>query len=135
MKPTFRSLFIQIQITEVPSGLCNSVIQHIVAYERKVAKRKCIAQGVLSAASLVGGVVIFNAVVQSFAQSGFYQYFQLIFSGDSEVLTYWKELSMSLVESVPLVGTIVFLAVFGIFIWSAGNTAKNARVLMHPTIA
>jgi hypothetical protein len=135
MKPTFRNLFITIEVVEVPSGLCHSIVQHIVLHERRAAKRRCALQGVLSVASLAGGVEIFNIVFHSFVQSGFYQYLEIVFSGDTKILAYWQELGLSLVESLPLLGTIAFLSVAALFIWSAAHAARNARVLLSPASA
>ena len=66
-------------------------------------------------------------LMNSFYESGFYDYFSLLFSGDSTVLAYWKELAYSLAETMPIVGTIVFLIAFSFFIWSGANTLTNLR--------
>src|SRR3989344_234592 len=42
-------------------------------------------------------------------------------------LSYWEELMYSLVETMPIVGTIVFLIASSFFIWSGANTLTNLR--------
>lgn len=78
-------------------------------------------------ASLIAVFLSGRYLINSFYQSGFYDYFSLLFSGDSTVLAYWKELAYSLVETMPIVGTIVFLIAFGFLIWSGANTFTHVR--------
>lgn len=66
-------------------------------------------------------------LMNSFYESGFYNYLSLLLSGDSTVLAYWKELAYSLAETMPIVSTIVFLVAFSFFIWSGANTLTNLR--------
>jgi hypothetical protein len=57
-------------------------------------------------------------LVQAFTRSGFSSYLSLILSERLQVLTYFKEFSLSLVESIPILSVAVFLCVFGVFLWS-----------------
>jgi hypothetical protein len=78
-------------------------------------------------ASLVAVFLSGRYLINSFNESGFYDYFSLLFSGDSMVLAYWKELAYSLVETMPIVGAIVFLIAISFLVWSAANTFTNLR--------
>jgi hypothetical protein len=78
-------------------------------------------------ASLVAVFLSGRYLANSFYESGFYDYFSLLFSGDNAILVYWKELTYSLVETMPIAGAIVFLVAFSFLIWSGTNTVTNLR--------
>jgi hypothetical protein len=48
----------------------------------------------------------FKILGSDLAQSGFFEYFSLIFQGNGLLLSYWKELSFSILESLPVVSVI-----------------------------
>ena len=77
--------------------------------------------------SVLGIVLSARYMLEGFYQSGFYDYLSLLFLGDSAVYTYWKELSFSLIDSMPIIGIIAFLTVMGVLIWSGANAFTNTR--------
>jgi len=60
--------------------------------------------------SAVGLIPAFEMLLNNLAQSGFSEYFSLIFSDGGSMLTYWKELSFSLAESLPVMSIILTLS-------------------------
>lgn len=77
--------------------------------------------------SLIAVFLSGQYLLKSFNSSGFYSYISLLFTGDSTVLVYWKELSYSLIETMPILDTAVFLVAFGFLVWSVANTFTNLR--------
>lgn len=77
--------------------------------------------------SLAGVFLSGKYLVNSFYESGFYNYFSLLFSKDSSLLLYWKELAYSLVETIPVFGMTIFLVALGFLVWSGANTFTNMR--------
>ncbi len=61
--------------------------------------------------------------------TGFDQYLSLAFSDSSVLITYWKELSLSLVESLPLMAVMLVLGALGLFIWSSAKAFQDAETL------
>ena len=110
-----------------PNTLRKAVLVGIAREERHWAKIYLSISSFVFLASSAGIVISLKYLTQSFYQSGFYQYLSLIFSENSSVLIYWKELSYSLIETIPIVGTIGFLVALGFFIWSGVNTITNIR--------
>ncbi|HTE48745.1 MAG TPA: hypothetical protein VK675_02470 [Candidatus Paceibacterota bacterium] len=61
-------------------------------------------------ASLLGFVPAFIRLSEDLAQSGFYEYFSLIFSDSRSILLNWKEFIYSVTESLPASGLILTLS-------------------------
>ena len=61
-------------------------------------------------ASLAGLIPAFKIMLSDLTQSGFYEYFSLIFSDGLTNSVYWKELSLSLAESLPAISIILTLS-------------------------
>ncbi len=68
-----------------------------------------------SLGSLAGSIFEFRALSQDFLHSGFYRYFSLVFSNGSTVLKYWKEFSLTLTDSIPVMSLILSLALVFVF--------------------
>lgn len=93
----------------------------------KLEKRELLLrQGMYSTISFISffGIIYSSMYVyNNVASSGISSYLSLIFS-DIEALTYWKELSLSILESLPFLGFTVGFAVLGVFLWSLVKTAR-----------
>ncbi|MDD5721115.1 MAG: hypothetical protein PHT16_01555 [Candidatus Pacebacteria bacterium] len=107
--------------------LRNNILFRIRQEERRRAKVYLFSYASIIPFSLIGVVLSIRYVSEGFYQSGFYEYLSLLFSGDSAVYTYWKELSLSLIDSMPIIGIIAFLMALGALIWSGANTFTNTR--------
>jgi len=66
---------------------------------------------------------------QFFAQSGFYQYLVLIFSGDGVVYALWRQLLLALIDSVPVVTAALFIASIMFLLWTSMQTVVSVRKL------
>lgn len=107
--------------------LRNNILLGIKQEERRRAKVYLFAYTSIVPLSLIGVVLSVRYVSEGFYQSGFYEYLSLLLSGDSTVYAYWKELSLSLVDSMPIIGIITFLVALGILVWSGANAFTNTR--------
>jgi len=107
--------------------LRNNILFGIKQEERRRAKIYLFGYASIVPFSLVGVILSIRYVSEGFYQSGFYEYLSLLLSGDSTVYAYWKELSLSLIDSMPIIGIIAFLLAFGALVWSGANTFTNTR--------
>lgn len=107
--------------------LRQAILIGITKEEGRLAKIYLFVSSFVLLVSFSGVVMSVRYLIQGFYRSGFYQYLSLLFSGDSSVLIYWKELSYSLLETIPIVGMTLFLMALGLFIWSGVGTIINAR--------
>lgn len=87
-------------------------------------------------ASSLGAVFAYTYMIQGFYQTSFYSYFSLLFSDPDIALSYWKELSFSLVEALPLLGITLSLVTVVTLLTSlrvlARNTKPNEYKKLHP---
>jgi hypothetical protein len=91
-----------------------SVLTKIDTHEKRVAKLKLRIGAFIGLASLAGLIPVFEILLDNLAHSGFYEYFSLIFSDGSLILSYWKEFAFSLAESLPT--TSIIFTLFLMFI-------------------
>ena len=82
--------------------LASTVWDAIIARDKRVIRFKLWIFSFMGFASLLGLVPVFKILLNDLTQSGFYEYFSLIFSDGGSMLAYWKELFLSLAESLPI---------------------------------
>jgi len=111
------------QLIEPPTGL----EQRILAQIRWLIRVRLFGFSVLTATSFGGIIGAAVYLIGAFGQSGFHQYLSLAFSDQTVLLTYGKELGLSLIESLPVFGLAAFLAVVAVFIWSLTKITNNNR--------
>ena len=88
-----------------------------------------------ASASVFGLIFSVRFMVQEFYQSSFGSFLSLIFSDPSTLISYWKELSMSLLETLPILGiTISLIAVYS-FLFSIRTLVKNTRGILLPSFS
>jgi hypothetical protein len=115
---SYEKLFGYLEEKEPEKELVNRLSCVIHQQEKHSARVRFWALGSTTVASFGLSLWAIIYLIKSFKESGFWQYLSLIFSEDGAILAYWKELSFSLAESLPVFGLIVFLAGIGFFIWS-----------------
>lgn len=114
-----------------PQDLETKILNKIYNERRKNTFIKTSFLGATSIASLFGLINVGVILWQSFVQTGFYEYLSLIFSDSSVLSTYWKEYTLSLIESLPLVGLISLLAIAIVFVWSSAKAVRNVQFMLQ----
>lgn len=103
---------------QILPNLEQDIISKIKKLERRSLVIKQSIYSLVSVISLIGTVFSFSYLINIIKVSGAFEYATLIFY-DMSVITYWKELSLSVAESVPFLVLAVSLGIMGIFTWSA----------------
>ncbi len=106
-----------------PYSLREKIMLRIAREEKSVMRKKAFIFGFGTIASLA----VMIREVYLLAHSGFYEYASLLFSGDASILSLWKELSLSLAETIPIFTVILFLAAIGAFVWSGAKIMTTRR--------
>src|ERR1035437_2235415 len=83
-------------------GLSDDIWFAICKHQTRLNKRATLSYLSLSIFSFVGLVLAAKDFIVEFGRSGFSQYFLSIFSDARLVTTYWKELLLSLADSLPI---------------------------------
>ena len=107
------------------SNLEETVWSSIAASERRGAKLRLWIFSLLGLVSLGGLVPAVSVLLNNLTQSGFYEYFSLIFSDSGAVLASWKEFIFSLAESLPLLSIIYTLSLIFVFFLSLRYAMKQ----------
>ena len=110
---------------EPPKGLLEKILKRIHKEERLLAFRRIIIFSLMLAGSLLGFFPSLKMLLSDFNSSGFISFFSLIFSDFSSVTTYWQSFTMILLETLPAVSLVLFLAVVLIFLQSIKSLTKN----------
>lgn len=97
--------------------LSEDIWNEVLRKSNKVAKWKTFIYLCVGALSLSGSIFSVKSLVEQFSRLGFFDYFSLIFSDGGIVATYWKDYTLTLVDSFPIatLGVSLFL-LFAMFV-------------------
>jgi hypothetical protein len=137
MKANLKDIFQKAKY-EPDANLAFSVWQTLIIQEKRMNKFKLWSFSFIGLISFVGLIPTFQILLSNLSHSGFYEYFSLIFSDGGTMLSYWKELSLSLAESLPTMSIIFtlsmlfvcFLSLKYIFKQIIKNQSINSAVLL-----
>ena len=107
------------------NGFAAEVWLSIKREEKKNARRKLWLLSTLGISSLSAAIPTASAALRDLAGSGFYEYLSLAFSNGGRALEYWKELSLSLLESLPVTGLSVSLFLVFVFFLFARQASRQ----------
>ncbi|MFA6585968.1 MAG: hypothetical protein WCS86_02285 [Candidatus Paceibacterota bacterium] len=107
------------------SGLSLNVWNNILLRNKRIAYIKLWAFSSIGVASLIGLFPAWQILSNDLTQSGFYEYLSLIFSNGSSITSYWQELSLSIIESLPTMSIVLSLSLIFIILMSIKYIAKQ----------
>lgn len=113
---------------EPPPELFEKIVSRIQKEKRLASARQKIF--IFSAGlfwSLVAFIPSYQIVRAELMQSGFFQFFSLIFSDLSVVVVYWQSFAFTLMESLPIMSLLAFFLVLFILFESAKHLTKNIK--------
>lgn len=101
--------------------------------EHRRARTYLIGSSAAISLSAAGIIFSFQYLIQSFFQSNFYTYLSLLFSDPDVALIYWREFTLSLIETTPLFEiTLSLIAVVTLLI-SIRVFVNNMRGVFVPS--
>ena len=112
-------------------NLFKLILARIENEKRRMAKIRLIYSGVAGGVSIVALVPMVKFFISDFLQSGFWNYFSLIFSDSGAVLSYWKELGLSLLESLPVLSSAVVLVLVLILLMVGRSAIHNTKLILR----
>ena len=112
---------------EPPKGLMPAILQRVKILQKRAVRVRFALESTLAGGSFTALVYVGVYAWHSFNQSGFYEYLSLVSSDSATLVHYWRELSLSLIETLPIISLIVLLATASAFAWSFMKTIQNAR--------
>ena len=118
-----------------PQGLYEKVIQRIHKEQRILAIKNAVIFSITLIGSAIAFVPAYNMLLADFTQSGFLEFFSLIFSDFSVVTAYWKNFTLVLLETLPAISLALFLAVLLVFLQSVRALTKDIKILVQTRLA
>ncbi len=132
MRKDYEKLFTHLKPQEPSVGLLSKIMARIHEEELLLSvKRRLILFSTAVIVSTGAFIPIINAFRTEFAQSGIYQFFSLIFTDSGAVMAYWQDFGLALLESLPAVSTIAFLATALVFLWSLKHLTQAIKVVFN----
>ncbi len=117
MRQDYEKLFTHLDIPEPPADLLPKIMSRIQGKRHFFnLKQRLIIFSLSTVSSVVALIFTFKMVWTGFFDSGFLQFFSLLFSDFEVVVSYWRNFVMSLFETLPAMGLILFLGSMLIFI-------------------
>ena len=131
MKSQIETFLTKVPHVEPPAALRSRIMLAIDREQLKLARRTLAATITTSVASLVALVPAVWFTWTELAASGFYQYISLLQTDWTIALTSWKELSLSLLTSLPLTGITIILAVILALLAATRTAVRTAPLAFH----
>ena len=110
-----------------PEDLVKNIVLRVGREAQNGARLKAFGLGLVSVSSILIAIPIISQIIASFTQSGFYNYLSIVFSDSDVAVIYWREILMSLTDSIPVIAITGLLAVAIIFTWSTLKAASFAK--------
>ncbi len=109
------------------NNLSKSIFLTLSLKEKRNNQIKLWIYSITGILSISGFFLMFKQLISDFSNSGFYDYLALLFS-NSKALFYWKEIVLSLTESLPITNIAITLVLVFIFILSLRFMSHNIRL-------
>ncbi len=124
---SYNKLFGYLRRIDTPTDLVFRIIERIQFARMRQARMRAVlfGTGSLATLGLTAGLGVYISQIMS--ESGFYQYLSLVFSGDTSLFIYWKEISFSLLESLPVLAVTALLVNTALCIWSLAHALSSTR--------
>ena len=112
-------------------GLLEKIMRRIRREQRLLLLKRSIIYLVGLAGSMAAFVPTFRMVKTGLIESGFIQFFSLLFSDLNIVMAHWQNFALALLESLPVMDIIVFAVVIVVFLESLKFLAKDMKIVFH----
>ncbi|MDD5146604.1 MAG: hypothetical protein PHN39_02590 [Candidatus Pacebacteria bacterium] len=116
MLKVYEKLFSSVEPPKIPEGLFGKIMSRIQQEKRYRRLRRRIiifSFGLIASAGAI--IPVFKMAQAGFAESGFWQFFSLLFSDFEVVTAYWQSFALSLLETLPVMSLIMLSAATLVF--------------------
>lgn len=130
MRQDYEKLFASIELAEPQPGLLEKILCRIQKERNASVRRRIFIFAASALCSIVALVPTFQMVRTDLINSGFIQFFSLLFSDFKTVTAYWQSFAMSLLETLPIMSLIILTSVTLIFLESIKLLVKNINIII-----
>ncbi len=129
IQDNYNKLLFNLKQKDVPAGLYDLVFKQIYQRQRFMILRRKIIYGLGLIFSALAFIPTVLSLKTGLVESGFTQYFSLLFSDFNVVSAYWQSFLLTLLESLPIISLAVFLAVLLIFLELLKLSVRKSKVI------
>ncbi len=133
MQKDYETLLKKLTRVDPPQRLYGNILVRIETEQKRKIKVQFTLMGIIALCSLGALVPALQYTVRELSQSGFLQYLSLLFSDSAAITLYWKEFTLSLVESFPIFGITTVLSILFISLGLMKFIANNTKTIFMPT--
>ena len=132
-KESYKTLFSRIDT--IKNGdisareLSEKIERHIYSSRLMRIKIKIASYLTFMCIAVLACIPVIQHAVSSANESGFSSYFSLILSDWSYLLTSWRELTMTLIESFPVLSSVGLVALILIFVYSLSKSMLYIKTI------
>ncbi|MFA5029758.1 MAG: hypothetical protein WC518_03370 [Patescibacteria group bacterium] len=112
--------------------LFDSIMLGIGREQKRQLRRRIFFYSLCFVCSLVALLPAFRAVRAEIINSGLIEFLALAISDSKIVLTYWNNFIFVVLEALPVISLVVFLAVIFVFLESLKLLARDLKTLLSP---
>ncbi len=134
MSNDYEKLFSHLNLPEPPAGLAEKILLKIKKRQKFLIIRRLVVSSVSAIASIALFIPALKTTQAAVMKSGFWQFFSLLFYDSKIVATNWQSFALSLLESLPVTGLIMILAIIFIFLGSLRFLIKNIKLVNKPLL-
>jgi hypothetical protein len=124
MEKELKKVFHEAKYEEIPD-LAENIWLNVVMHNKRIARVKSWAFSLLGLISFIGLIPAWKVLASDLTQSGVFEYLSLVFSNGNSILPYWKELGLSIVESLPMMSIVLSLSLIFILFFSLRYATKQ----------
>ncbi len=118
---------------ELPEGILDRIMARIKAEQRLLTvKRRLTIFSIGLIGSIAAFIPVFKMVQLEISNSGFLQFFSLLFSDFGTVAAYWQSFVLSLLETLPVMSVAALSAVVFVFLCSLRFLARDIKFILAP---
>lgn len=128
MPQTYEKLFSLIKPPEPPDNLLEKIMARLHKEQKLSLRKRIFIFSIGTALSAMAIFLSFKTAQTKFGESGFWQFFSLVFSDFETIKIYWQNFILSLLETLPVTSLIMVLAAVLIFLEFLKSLFKNIKL-------
>jgi hypothetical protein len=117
---------------EPRESLLEKIISRIHHEQRVLdVRNKILIFSLMLVFSITALVSVARLLLSDFVDSGFVQFFSLLFSDFSDISLYWRSFVLALLETLPALSLVSFFSLLLLFLQSLKSLIVNVRIIKN----
>jgi hypothetical protein len=127
MSKNIEKLFVYLETFEPSIDLYEKIVKKIDLRRKITSRRRFFVFSILFALSLFAIIPSVKMLINDFSSSGFLQFLSLLFTDSTTILNYWKSFALILLESLPIMSTVIFFGAVFVMLESIRFLSKDIK--------